>query len=174
MKNKFCHYCNTAKPESKFYKHPHTTDGRSPKCKECQIAYTTKRLKTLSKNPEFKQKERDRANETYNRLYKGKPKDKVAKEKIRKAYYDRFPEKKLAQRISSLMPRKKGCHLHHWSYNITDLVSLIELPVKEHHKLHRYMVYDQERLMYRRIDTNELLDTKEKHIAYYEEIRHNS
>ena len=33
-------------------------------------------------------------------------------------------------------------------------------------KAHRFIVYDQERMMYRRYDTNELLDTKEKHESF--------
>jgi len=33
-------------------------------------------------------------------------------------------------------------------------------------KGHRFLVYDQERMMYRRYDTNELLDTKEIHLEF--------
>lgn len=40
----------------------------------------------------------------------------------------------------------------------------------DHMKLHRYMVYDQERRMYRRID-GVLLDTKDKHLEYYNRIK---
>lgn len=33
-------------------------------------------------------------------------------------------------------------------------------------KAHRFIVYDQERFMYRRYDTNELLYTKQKHYDF--------
>ena len=36
-------------------------------------------------------------------------------------------------------------------------------------KAHRFLIYDQERFMYRRYDNNMLLDTKESHEAF---IRH--
>jgi hypothetical protein len=52
---------------------------------------------------------------------------------------------------------------HHWSYNEEHFKDVIWLTKKEHMKGHRFIIYDQERKMYRRIDTNELLDTKEKH-----------
>lgn len=50
-----------------------------------------------------------------------------------------------------------------WSYNDSHVLEVIELTKKHHMKAHRFLVYDQERMMYRRYDTNELLDTKEKH-----------
>ena len=33
-------------------------------------------------------------------------------------------------------------------------------------KAHRFIIYDQERFMYRRFDNNILLDTKENHEAF--------
>ena len=33
-------------------------------------------------------------------------------------------------------------------------------------KAHRFLIYDQERMMYRRYDTNVLLDTKEAHETF--------
>ena len=41
--------------------------------------------------------------------------------------------------------------------------------MKDHNTAHRFIIYDQERMMYRRIDTLELLDTKEKHYDFIKE-----
>ena len=70
-----------------------------------------------------------------------------------------------------LRPETKGNQLHHWSYKPEHAKDVIELSVKEHSKIHRYMVYDQEQMMYRRVDNNVLLDTREAHIAYYESLK---
>ena len=61
-------------------------------------------------------------------------------------------------------------HLHHWSYNQEDWLDVIQLSIKEHHFLHRYIIYDQERMMYRGLD-GVLLDTKEKHLKYYDDCK---
>jgi hypothetical protein len=52
---------------------------------------------------------------------------------------------------------------HHWSYNEEHASDIIWLTKKHHNKAHRFIVYDQERKMYRRYDNNILLDTKETH-----------
>ena len=59
----------------------------------------------------------------------------------------------------------KENHLHHWSYNKEHWKDCIELSEKEHNLAHRYMIYDQERMMYRDLD-GILLDTKEAHLEY--------
>lgn len=66
---------------------------------------------------------------------------------------------------SRMKPQTKGNHLHHWSYNIEHAKDVIELSIKDHATAHRFMVYDQERKMYRKL-TGELLDTKEGHENY--------
>lgn len=87
-------------------------------------------------------------------------------------YKKNFPEKYKAKCLSGHLKSKvAGNHLHHWSYCESDAKDLIELEMKEHYKLHRFIIYDQEFFKYRRIDTMELLDTKESHIAYYESLK---
>ena len=54
--------------------------------------------------------------------------------------------------------------------NQEDWLDVIELSVHDHHFLHRYIVYDQERMMYRDLD-GVLLDSKEKHIEYFEKCK---
>lgn len=65
-----------------------------------------------------------------------------------------------------------GFHLHHWSYNQEDWLDVIKLEIKDHYFLHRYIIYDQERMMYRGLD-GVLLDTKNKHIEYFENCKLN-
>ena len=50
-------------------------------------------------------------------------------------------------------------------------MDVIELSILEHNKLHRYIIYDQERMMYRRCDNNVLLDTKEAHLFFYNTLK---
>ena len=82
-------------------------------------------------------------------------------------YTERYPEKQLARNLAQrVKPLVKGNTMHHWSYLPEFGRDVIELPFKEHKKAHRFLVYDQERMMYRRFDTNELLDTREAHEAF--------
>ena len=60
----------------------------------------------------------------------------------------------------------KDNHLHHWSYNEEHHKDVIEITPKQHAKAHRFIVYDQERMMYRRFDNNILLDTREAHESF--------
>jgi hypothetical protein len=80
-------------------------------------------------------------------------------------YREKYPEKYLAKSLlgKATMP---GFEMHHWSYNIEDAKNAIPLTRMEHAKAHRFIIHDQERKMYRRIDTNELLDSKESHLEW--------
>ena len=66
-------------------------------------------------------------------------------------------------------PETEGNHLHHWSYQEEHAKDVIELDPKKHAFLHRYINYDQEKMMYRVSanlngwDFGELLDAKDKH-----------
>ena len=64
-----------------------------------------------------------------------------------------------------MKPKTKGNHLHHWSYNNGHEKDVIELPLAAHYKAHRYMIYDPEQMMYRKLD-GILLDTRDSHVAY--------
>ena len=59
-----------------------------------------------------------------------------------------------------------GAEKHHWSYNDEHFKDVIWLSKKEHNKAHRFIVYDQERKMYRNCFTNVLLDTKQSHETF--------
>ena len=139
-------------------------DGHLNKCKDCTKADSGDRYNKKIVDPEFKDSERARGRDKYRRLYVGTGK---AKPKNNERWVNRFPEKRAAILNSSYLKKPfDGAERHHWSYNEEHFKDVIWLSKKDHMKGHRFIIYDQEREMYRRIDTNELLDTKDRHEKY--------
>ena len=173
---KECIKCKTVKPFSDFYINKNNKDGLFGKCKECTKTAVRERENGLKLNPEWQEKERTRAREKYYRLnYKGrnKPNRERKKETIA-AFNKRYPEKVYAwNRSCNLKPAIDGNHLHHWSYLPEHAKDVIELTPALHQSLHRFLIYDQERMQYRRIDNLELLHTKELHLSYLNELKIN-
>ena len=174
MKVKNCIICGTLKPLDDYYKHPMTRDGYLNKCKDCTKVHTKERVKKLSNNQDWLKSEKERNRLKYHRLnYRGKNKQsKESKAVIQKRYHAKYPEKhKARQKINSIkMTNTPGTHRHHWSYNEQHYLDIIPLTIEQHFLAHRHMVYDQERMMYRRIDTMQLLDTKEQHEQYIKNL----
>jgi len=174
MENKKCFKCNVEKPLALFYKHKQMGDGHLNKCIDCAKKDVQERSNLLKTNKDWIEKERARGREKYERLnYKGKNKPtRENKAKFISSYFHKFPEKEYAhiksQRISTLI---KGNQNHHWSYNKEHVMDVIELTVKEHNKLHRYTIYDQERMMYRKVNNGELIDSREKCLSFISEIK---
>lgn len=169
---KICFKCGSEKELSEYYKHKAMADGHLNKCKQCTKKDTQKRVETLSKNPEWIDKERARHRDKYYRLeYKDKHKPSTeSKREIMKRYNERFPEKASCRsKCTGLKPKTKGNHLHHWSYNLIHAKEVIELSEKDHNKVHRFLKYDQETFMYKGLEGN-LLDTKEKHVMYISRV----
>jgi hypothetical protein len=143
-------------------------DGHLGKCKDCTKSDSKKRALELSNNTEWLQKEKDRVREKYHRLnYRGINKPSKESNKIRMLNYGiKYPEKIKVRRLKGKMKSEiKGNHLHHWSYNIEHAKDVIELSIADHNTAHRFMIYDQERFMYRTLE-GVLLDTKESHLNY--------
>lgn len=160
MSTKVCFKCGVDKPLSEYYAHKKMADGHLNKCKSCTKSDVKKRSDDLSSNPEWIESERKRGREKYYRLgYKSQ-----VRPDVQKRYAAKYPEKKKARSAAQHMkPSIKGNHLHHWSYNEEHHKDVIEITPKQHAKAHRFIVYDQERMMYRRFDNNILLDTREAH-----------
>jgi len=66
MKN--CIICKAIKPLDEFYKHKKMTDGHLNKCKECTKSQSKERENKLRLNPDWVEKEKERAREKYHRL----------------------------------------------------------------------------------------------------------
>lgn len=134
-------------------------DGHLNKCKDCTKKEVKGNLEKKSEDPKFIEKERKRGREKHHRLYSGMGK---ANPDAARNWINKFPEKRSAH-LAAQHIKTDGCENHHWSYLEEHWLDVVFLSKKHHMKAHRFLVYDQERRMYRRYDTSELLDTKEKH-----------
>jgi hypothetical protein len=166
MATKKCFKCGAEKEISEFYMHKAMGDGHLNKCKECTKRDVKMSIDSKKDDPAWVEKERARGREKYRRLrYKDAATKKAPNSESKKRWRNMYPEKRLAGSAAQRLDRKKD-HLHHWSYQKEHWKDCIDVSVYEHSKAHRFLVYDQERMMYRRSDNNELLDTREKHVAF--------
>jgi hypothetical protein len=128
------------------------------------------RFHTKKHIPEWKESEKVRAREKFHRLgYKDKHKPRPERKKeIMKAYWERYPEKRAAHSRSRGL-KSDGMELHHWSYNEEHFKDVIPLTTIDHARIHRYMVYEKDLLIYTSCKVI-LLDTRTAHEQFISEI----
>lgn len=82
-----------------------------------------------------------------------------------------FPEKYRIRKKAQYLPKNEGFVNHHWSYSFDNWADIIVLSKKDHKKVHKYMTYVQEAMVYKSKITGELLDTREKHLEHVETVK---
>lgn len=165
MELKICYTCKVSKPLSDFYKNDSNSDGHAGSCKACIKAASHNRFIEKMKDPILAEKEKAR-NRQRGRV-------KYVNPDNNKNWIKKFPEKRRASSAANVVKPPEGMQRHHWSYNDADFLDVIFLTFKQHKKAHRFMVYDQETKMYRRYDTLELLNTREKHEIFIKGVIEN-
>jgi len=170
---KKCKECGSLKNKKDFY----PTQGE---CKDCTKLRVKKRQARLRLDPENVEKERKRSREKYHRLnYKDRYKSskKENRQEHISNYKSKFPEKRKAAILSQHINVPKGFERHHWNYNIIAAKDIIPLSVRDHAQLHRFLDYDEKLYIFKCSVSSEsfkkgqLLDTKEKHIKYFIELK---
>lgn len=167
---KECRRCNKQKPIGDFHTHKKMADGHLNICKLCVRKRVNQYRIIRNQDDDFCKKERERGREKYHRLnYRVKPSPRC--KQARQAYEKRYPEKIKAVRFvrDKMGSAGHGFSFHHWSYNEAYWLDVITLPNQQHYAIHRHMKYDKEKLVYV-TESNELLDTREKHEAFINTI----
>ena len=149
--HKVCFKCLRDKPLSEFYGHKMMADKHLGKCKVCNRVDTASRTaKLFATDHAWAERERERQ-----------------RSKTLRRYYE-FPEKRMAK-DAMLKGARHDIHRHHWSYCTEHRKDVMDLTPCEHRAIHCLMVYDQERMMYRKL-TGELIDSRLAALNYYDEI----
>ena len=169
--SKVCFKCGIEKSIDEFYTHPRMADKHLGKCRTCTRRDTSERkFYLIETDPAWAERERERHREKWHRLNATwrKPSRKYVSLQQAK-WAAQYPEKKKATARSRHMPRLAGGHLHHWSYRPEHWKDVVELTTQDHYTVHRFMVYDAERMQYRTTD-GVLLDTREAAETYYRTV----
>jgi hypothetical protein len=93
-----------------------------------------------------------------------------ARKRATQNYVKRHPHRVLANTRAKRIAIMPGQERHHWSYLEEHHCDVIIMERSDHRKLHRQLIRDLGTGMYRRKDTGELLDTREKHESFIREL----
>lgn len=170
---KICFKCGNSKPLLEYYTHQQMQDGHLNKCKSCTRADSKAHSAASAQNPVWVESEKSRQREKYHRLgYRTVHKPtREASAAIRKRHEQKYPEKVAARaRTQHMLPVVPNNHLHHWSYRPEHARDVIELSMPEHYILHRFLIYDQTHMMYRRKPDKVLLDSRAEHEEWITEV----
>lgn len=162
--NKPCFKCGKVLPLENFYRHPKMGDGHLGKCKDCTKLDAKTHYALKCQDKAFVWQERARGREKAKRL--GYVSCKKYKPRNHKQLSQMFARNKVARELD---PCEAGFHYHHWSYQKQDAIDVFKLTVQDHMRVHRYMVYDEDQLRYRRLD-GMLLDTRDASQRYYDYV----
>lgn len=156
MKNKECITCKEIQPLSEYYKHKQMADGHLNKCKTCAKSQAKNRHHKLSENKEWVKSERRRHSDKYYRLgYK----EKQVEWDLNRPWKNTSEYKNLSRDLK--IP--KGLEAHHWSYNKEDLRDIFAMHPSDHKSLHQLIELDEDRLLFKIIETGEYLRTRKDH-----------
>lgn len=163
-----CSVCGEIKPLSEFYRSIKLKHRFLSKCISCRNEQQRMEYHTKAKDLVWLYQERKRNREKYHRL-NYKEKQKLQDKDHNKKYLEKYPEKYTAIKLSHPIKSVNGQQKHHWSYNFEHCKDVIFLTIEEHKKAHRFMIYDQERMMFKTL-SGELLDNKLSHMNYIDQI----
>lgn len=162
---KTCFKCNLNQPLSEFYKHPQMGDGHLNKCKTCTKKDSLVQYNIKVTDPNWVDQERTRGRDKYRRyLYKSNMATED-KSELNRQYFKKFPERWGAKMATKRIVVQKGSQKHHWSYKKEYWADFIVLSPQQHRKAHRFLIYNQEQMLYSTID-GRLLSTKADHEIY--------
>lgn len=161
-KTKTCSECDEQKPLDEFYAHSGNPDGYTYKCKACMRQNHREWYQEKKHDDEYMDRERQWSRDNYHSM---SDEEKRAKRR------DPDPKKRRAYDfVQRHVTPPEGKECHHWSYQPEHRGSVFFLTESNHGKLHRFMEYDDEAMMYRREDSGQLLDSKKKHAAFIREV----
>lgn len=169
MTTKKCFKCNEIKDLSEFYPHPQMRDGHLNKCATCTKNDSKKQYKKIMSDPLLSFKERTRCAKKEKERRDAGLSTEQSRISRNQTYRNKYPEKCKANIAVQHQKISDGFHKHHWSYLPEFYLDIFVMPSVAHVKIHRYMTYDPERMMYRRLD-GVLIDTRDKAESYYKYI----
>lgn len=158
---KICKICGIEKDESEFYSQSNKKYLK-PYCKTCNkkksVEWHKKNNYAYFKSNNYRENRKDIKFKIYSH-------QRYIKLHEPKLYNAKYPERKKAANAIQHLEKTSGFDRHHWSYNEEHWKDVIYITRSIHRIAHKFMIYDQERMMFRKLD-GVLLDTREEHLEY--------